>query len=362
MFLKNLHLVHFKNWPALDLEFSPKINCFVGQNGSGKTNLLDAIHYLSVTKSYFGSQDIHHIQDGREYFVVEGAVAGEDRDEKLYCGVKKGQKKIFKRNKKELERLADHVGQFPSVIISPYDRDLITEGSETRRRFMDGTISQGDQQYLFHLMRYNKALQQRNALLKYFAANRYFDEERLAIYDEQMAEHAGPIFSARQSLIAELQPNIDRYYHWLSGGKEEVAISYATQLAESAIKILLQNSREKDRVLQYTSSGLHKDNVEFTMNGKPIKKFGSQGQQKSFLIALKLAQYHFLKEVRKVRPILMLDDIFDKLDLLRVEQLIKMVNEENFGQIFITDTDPQRTERLVKDLNVEAKIFNTQDL
>lgn len=361
MYLQKLHLLNFKNWASANFEFSPNINCMVGANGSGKTNMLDAIHYLSMTKSYFGAQDALNIQDEQEFFVIEGQFTRHDETERLYCGVKKGQRKILKRNKKEYDRLADHIGQFPTVVISPYDRDLITEGSELRRRWMDSVISQGNSQYLFHLMRYTKAVQQRNTLLKYFAANGRFDRESLAAYDAQLLEHGLPLFAERQKLVAELEPKITHYHHWLSGGREAVQVRYKSALRDADFETLLQQNIAKDRQLQYTSVGLHKDNLEFTIGDKPMKRSASQGQQKSFLIALKLAQYNFLRAHQKVNPILLLDDIFDKLDEQRVEQLLEMVADANFGQIFITDTHAERTGALVRKIDPEARIFNTDE-
>ena len=230
MFLKNLHIINFKNWPQGEFDFSDKLNCFVGSNGSGKTNLLDAIHYLSVCKSYFNPADTQNIRDEEGFFVIEGDFEKGDSDFHIYCGVKRGEKKIFKKNQKSYDKLADHIGQFPTVIISPYDRDLITEGSEIRRRFMDNVISQSDPVYLDNLMRYNKALQQRNALLKFFAANHRFDQTSLDIYNEQMVERGMPVFEKRKEFLELLEPKLLYYYKFIADGKERPELEYQSQL------------------------------------------------------------------------------------------------------------------------------------
>lgn len=361
MFLKNLHILNFKNWPQGEFDFSSKLNCFVGANGSGKTNLLDAIHYLSVCKSYFNPIDSQNIKDQEPFFVVEGEFMKGEDELKVYCGVKRGEKKVFKKNKKNYDRLADHIGQFPSVIISPYDRDLITEGSEVRRKFMDNVISQSDPIYLDNLVRYNKALQQRNALLKFFAANHNYDAEGLEIYNQQLIERGIPIFEKRKEFLEQLQPKLLHYYHFIVEGKEEPNLEYQSQLLDKGFKELLKASLERDRLNQYSGAGVHKDDLVFKINDRKVKKFGSQGQQKSFLIALKLAQYDFLFQRAGVKPLLLLDDIFDKLDEARVEQLVRLVNEENFGQIFITDTHSHRTAQLIKTIDDKAAVFNIGD-
>ncbi len=360
MFLKNLHLVHFKNWEQGSFDFSEKLNCFVGPNGSGKTNVLDAIHYLSVCKSYLNSIDSQNIKDGEPFLVTEGDFEKNGETLHIYCGVKRGEKKIFKKNKKAYERLADHIGQFPTVVISPYDRDLITEGSDVRRRLMDNVVSQSDPVYLDDLVSYNKALQQRNALLKHFAAEGKFDRSQIEIYDHQLVERGQPIFEKRQDFLKNLAPRLYHFYKWISGGHEKPGIEYQSHLENSDFQHLLKENWQRDLQLQYSSIGIHKDDLHFTLDNRRVKKFGSQGQQKSFLIALKLAQYEFLKEKQKTKPILLLDDIFDKLDEARVQQLVNLVSAENFGQIFITDTHPERTENLVKTIDENAKVFNLE--
>ncbi len=266
-------------------------------------------------------------------------------------------KKIIKKNDKTYERIADHIGFLPSVMISPYDSNLISDGSESRRKFLDAMISQTDSDYLFALIQYQKTLQQRNALLKYFAKNRTFDLDSLEIYNEPLTKFGTQIFEKRQRFVASILPTIQHFYEIISKGNEKVTVIYESNLNEQNFEEILSENLEKDRVLTYTSRGIHKDDLRFEMNENLIKKFGSQGQQKSFLIALKLAQIKRIKDITNKNPILLLDDIFDKLDDNRVSQLIELVNQQNFGQIFITDTHRERTESVVKRINEESKIF-----
>lgn len=359
MYLQQMHLMGFKSWEEGEFSFSSKLNCFVGPNGSGKTNLLDAIHYLSLAKSYFSNQDQQNIRDGGNFFVVEGHFVRDEEPVHIHCALKRGGKKQLRRNKKEYERLADHIGHFPSVVISPYDRDIITEGGEVRRRFMDSVISQGDAQYLHHLIRYQRALQQRNALLKQMGRERRFDRAQLTVYDYEMARHAGPITEARQAFVRPLGERLQHYYRLISEGQEGAGLQYRSKMLERPLESWLEERLERDRAYQYTSVGSHRDDLLFVLSDKAIRQYGSQGQQKSFLIALKLAQYDFLKEKQGTVPILLLDDIFDKLDEQRVAALVKLVHDQDFGQIFITDTHPERTERLVKQIDPRAALFNT---
>lgn len=356
MYLNRIHFTNFKNFEEKNFDFSPKINAFVGNNGRGKTNVLDAIYYLSFLKSYFNHSDKLNIRFGEDFFMVEGWFDKEDKEEHIQCAVHVDQKKLAKRNQKAYQRLSDHVGKFPAVIISPYDRDLISEGSDVRRKFMDSIISQSDAAYLADLIRYNKVLQQRNALLKYFAANRTFDAVQLDIFDHEMLELGAKIFQKRKIFVEEFTPIFQKYYNYISTEKEIVGIKYSSDLKKDEL-FYLKNNLNKDKVLQYTSVGIHKDDLKFKISDHPIKKFGSQGQQKSFLIALKLAQLEIIKNQLKVTPILLLDDIFDKLDESRVEQLIKLVNEEHFGQIFLSDTHPERTQSILSKINEKHTIF-----
>ncbi|WP_299665528.1 DNA replication/repair protein RecF [uncultured Polaribacter sp.] len=357
MYLQKLSLVNFKNIESQTFDFQQKINCFVGDNGVGKTNVLDAIYYLSFAKSYFNSVAIQNIRHGEAFFMVEGDYYLNDRNEKIVCSLKKGQKKVLKRNGKSYEKFSEHIGQLPLVIISPADRDLVTEGSDTRRKFIDGVISQQNKTYLKDLLAYNKVLSQRNALLKYFAANRTFDALNLSVYDDQLSEYGARIYEVRKTFLAAFIPIFNEKYQVISDDKEHVNLLYKSQLHDFSMKDLLQKSLEKDKILQYTTSGIHKDDLSFDIGEYPIKKFGSQGQQKSYLIALKFAQFEFIKKQSHVIPILLLDDIFDKLDENRVSQIINLVNNDEFGQIFITDTHSERTENIVKKSNKPYQIF-----
>lgn len=357
MYLKKISLVNFKNIISQTFDFQEKINCFVGDNGVGKTNILDAIYYLSFTKSYFNPVALQNIRHGEEFFMIEGSYILENREEKIVCSLKKGQKKVLKRNDKAYGKFSEHIGQLPLVIISPADRDLIVEGSDTRRKFIDGVISQQDKEYLQSLIQYNKVISQRNALLKYFAANRTFDALNLKIYDDQMISLGTVIYSKRKAFLEKFTPIFNKKYQTISNDKEAVDLVYKSQLHTMSFEALLKNNLEKDKILQYTSVGIHKDDLSFDIGEYPIKKFGSQGQQKSFLIALKLAQFQFIKEQSNVVPILLLDDVFDKLDEHRVSQIIELVNKDEFGQIFITDTHAERTENVIKKSNKPYQMF-----
>ncbi len=354
MYLESLSLINFKNFDQKNFDFDQKINCLVGNNGVGKTNVLDAIYYLAHTRGYFNPIASQNIKHGEEFFVIDGVFKKNGKHEHIHCSLKSGQKKIMKRNGKEYEKLSDHYGFLPLVIISPSDTDLIVEGSEVRRKFMDMIISMNDQAYFHDLIRYNKTISQRNALLKYFAANFVFDRDNLEVYDAQLVEYGTSIHEKRELFVEEFTPIFEKWHGHilegskLQGGREKVQFSYRSKLGSSEFGELLRETLEKDRVLQYTSVGIHRDDLVFEIDGYPIKKVGSQGQQKSFLIALKLAQFDFMKKKSNIKPILLLDDIFDKLDDNRVGQLLHLVNDENFGQLFITDTHDERTEKLIR--------------
>ena len=358
MFLKRLSLVNYKNFDSRDFEFDNKINCFVGDNGVGKTNTMDAIYHLCFGKSYFNPVSSQNIRHGQEFFVIEGSFLLRDREEKIVCSFKRGSGKLIKRNDKTYDRISDHIGLLPLVIISPADRDLILEGSDTRRKFMDGVISQSDKTYLRSLLNYNKILAQRNSLLKYFALNGRFDPDTIAIYNEQLDGYGTEIHQKRQAFIEELVPIFQEQYKVISGGNERVDLQYHSALKEASLIQLFEDSLARDRSLQYTSMGVHKDDLLFEIDGHPIKKFGSQGQQKSFLIALKFAQFNFIKKQAGTTPILLLDDIFDKLDENRVAHIVALVDDDHFGQIFLSDTHGERTEKIVKKIHQTYKIFN----
>ncbi|MDX1719447.1 MAG: DNA replication and repair protein RecF [Salegentibacter mishustinae] len=357
MFLKHLSLVNYKNLDSASFEFDTKINCFVGNNGVGKTNVLDSIYHLAFGKSYFNpitSQNINHDAD---FFVVEGQFEKLQKEEQILVSAKRGQKKVIKRNNKPYEKFSEHIGFIPTVIISPADRDLIIEGSETRRKFMDGVISQSDNVYLNKLIQYGKINAQRNSLLKYFAVNHSFDRDTLEVYNLQLSDLGQYIFEKRKAFLEEFIPIFNKRYADITKNEEQVDISYKSQLFDSCLASLLEANLQKDMALQYTSVGTHKDDLSFEIEGHPIKKFGSQGQQKSFLVALKLAQFDFIKAISKVNPILLLDDIFDKLDEQRVAHIVALVATDQLGQIFISDTHADRTEAVVKSSKQSYKLF-----
>jgi len=357
MFLNRLSLVNYKNFESVTFDFDTKINCFVGANGIGKTNALDAIYHLAFGKSYFNPVATQNIRHGEEFFVVDGQFHKNDRDEKLIVSLKKGQKKVIKRNGKAYDKFSEHIGFVPLVIISPADRDLISEGSTIRRKFIDSVISQSDKNYLTDLINYNKVLSQRNALLKYFAVNSTYNADTLDVYNQQLQTFGQPIFEKRNKFLKTFIPIFKERYATISNSSEDVNLTYKSDLFDTNLLDLFTTNLNKDRALQYTSVGIHKDDLVFKIEDYPIKKFGSQGQQKSFLIALKLAQFDFIKQQSGVPPILLLDDIFDKLDENRVAQIINLVDTDNFGQIFISDTHPERTENVVKQIHQSYKII-----
>lgn len=357
MLLKQLTLTQYKNISSKTFHLNPKINCFVGDNGVGKSTVLDAIYHIALGKSYFNPIALQNIQIGKDFFVIEGRFEKQNSEEKIICSLKKGQKKILKRNGKVYEKLADHIGLIPIVIISPSDRDLISEGSSIRRKFIDGVIGQTNTLFLKQLLEHNKILLQRNALLKYFALNQTFDQSTLEVYDEQLIERSTYIFEKRKAFMKNFIPVFMSRYQEISNREEFVNLEYESQLYSDSHISLLQSSLEKDRVIQYTSVGIHKDDILFLKEEQLIKKFGSQGQQKTFLVALKLAQFDFLKSQTGGAPILLLDDAFDKLDQKRVSQIISLVDQNDFGQIFITDTHEDRTLDALVSTKADYEIF-----
>ncbi len=357
MHLQKLALINYKNFENQNFEFDSKINCLVGENGIGKTNVLDSIYHLAYGKSYFNPITSQNIKHDTDFFVIDGEFSKNDKIERILVSVKKGQKKVIKRNGKTYDRIRDHIGLIPVVLISPADRDLILEGSHERRKFMDGIMAQSDPIYLQNLLRYNKVLSQRNALLKYFAANHTFNADNLEVYNEELVILGHSIYKKRKAFITDFSPFFTRRYAGICKQKENVDITYKSQLFEEALSVLLQKSLHKDRQVQYTRMGTHKDDLKFKIENYPIKKFGSQGQQKSFLIALKLAQYDFMRDQLSTKPILLFDDIFDKLDAGRVAQLVELVTREDLGQIFISDTHKERTEQVVRSKAENYKMF-----
>ncbi|TAJ15664.1 DNA replication/repair protein RecF [Marinilabiliaceae bacterium JC017] len=358
MHLKQLHLINYKNLEQAELEFSPGINCFVGENGAGKTNLLDSIYYLSFCKSYFSAIDSQNIKHDESFFMMQGIYERHEEEETIYCGIKRQQKKQFKRNKKEYSKLADHIGLLPLVVISPSDEQLIGEGSDQRRKYIDGVVSQYNKSYLEHLMRYNRALVQRNALLKKMREERISDYSMLELWDEQLINLGEKIYNQRLAFIEELVPVFKHYYAFISGGREVVELQYKSHYKRGEFREQLVESRDRDIILGYTTKGIHKDDLELLLGEYSIKKIGSQGQKKTFLIALKLAQYEFLVQHSGLKPILLLDDIFDKLDEGRGNRLIQMVAEDKFNQIFITDTRKAHLEEFITATGKAYKMFN----
>jgi DNA replication and repair protein RecF len=361
MYLRKLNLVHFKNYEQLDIEFSEKINCFVGNNGAGKTNLLDAIYYLSLTKSYFNTIDTQNITNGQDFFMIQGEYERDGTKENIYCGVGKDRRKQFKRNNKEYQKLSLHVGLIPVVMISPADSSLIIEGSDERRKFINGVISQYNIEYLDTTIRYNRALVQRNILLKDFARSGSFNPEYLEIWDAQLISAGNFIHEKRLEFAKKFQPIFQSYYNTISESQEEVGLVYQSQLNDGDFQQMLEKSIEKDRILQYTTVGIHKDDLVMNMGTLPIKRNGSQGQQKTFLVALKFAEFDFIKELNGIAPVLLLDDLFDKFDSQRVRKIIGLVSEEHFGQIFITDTNEDRAARILKEISADHKVFRVDN-
>ncbi len=357
MHLKSLSLVNFKNYEQVDILLTEKINCFVGENGVGKTNILDAIHYLSLCKSNFNPVDSQNIMYDREFCVVQGIFERRGKEENIYCGIRQQKKKQFKRNQKEYKKLSEHIGLIPLVMISPADSILINGGSEERRRFMNGVVAQYSRVYLGNLIQYNRALTQRNRLLRDFAASRNFNMEMLEIWDEQLIRFGEPIYLERKRFVDEILPIFSTFYKHVSGNRETVSLSYHAQLQNMGYREGLKKSMEKDRVVQYTTFGIHKDDLGMALGDHSLKKSGSQGQQKTFLVSLKLAEFEFIRKLMEIPPILLLDDIFDKFDASRVKQIIKLVAENQFGQIFITDTNESRLLGILKDIHSDHRLF-----
>jgi DNA replication and repair protein RecF len=361
MYLQQLSFLNFKNYTEAELTLSTGVNAFVGNNGAGKTNLLDAVHYLSLCKSYFNPIDSQQIKQGADFFMINGVFEKNGNKEVVACGVKRNQKKQFKRNKKDYQRLADHIGLLPLVMISPYDISIIIEGSEERRKFIDNVISQTDNQYLDELIAYNKFLANRNAMLKLIADTGRYDPDLLAVLDEQLTASGTRIFAKRKAFMESFTPVFNQHYSFISAGAEQVELVYESQLLNDNLATLLKKNIERDRILERTTSGIHKDDLQFNIHGMPMKKFGSQGQQKSFLIALKLAQYTFLTQKKGFKPLLLLDDIFDKLDEGRVTKLMQMVSNNDFGQVLITDTSISRVQNIFEAINVDVKLFKVAE-
>jgi DNA replication and repair protein RecF len=356
VYLASLTLINFKNYSEASLQLSPGVNCFTGNNGSGKTNLIDAIYYLSFTKSYFTPSDTQNIKHNEQMFVIQGTFVLNENKEEIFCGVKSGSKKQIKRNNQEYERFSDHIGLLPVVMVAPVDQILITEGSDERRRFIDSIISQVNKTYLDNLINYNKVLAQRNAYLKQ-VAGRLVDFAMLEVWDEQLIEFGNAIHSVRKDFMKEFIPLFNKSYIFLSQQAEEVSIEYQSQLNADNFSNLMKQSLEKDLSFQFTTTGIHKDDLIFKLGDYPLKRIASQGQQKTYLTSLKLAQFDYLHQHKSIKPILLLDDIFDKLDDYRVKRLMQLVSKHTFGQIFITDTHPQRLRQIFEEINEPLQLF-----
>ena len=354
MNLSLISLVNYKNHENLKLKFSKNINCFLGYNGVGKTNLLDAIHYLSFCKSYFKNNENLNIKHGENFFMINGDYYDSNNDKKSVKISFINNKKIFSFNNKKYVKLSNHIGKIPLIIITPLDTNVIIGGGEDRRRFFDKFLSQYDQTYIHNLISYNNALRQRNNILK---NNNFSDPDLLNSYDLQLVNYGNKVFERRKKFIKEITGTVQKYYEVISTKNEIVDIAYKSQLASTNFKNLLVDNRKKDFILKHTSCGIHRDDFDFKIDGFLLKKTGSQGQQKSFLISLKFAYFELLKKILNIKPILLLDDIFDKLDLLRVKQIIKILNEKEFGQIFISDTSKERIDSVLSKVEIQSKYF-----
>lgn len=359
MILRHLTLFNYKNIAQAELDFSPSMNCLIGHNGEGKTNLLDAIYFLSMCKSASGATDALVMRHGEDTMMVKGHYEQDDGSpEEIHCGLKRGQKKTFRRGQKAYRRLAEHIGMIPLIMVSPADSHLIMGGSEERRRFLDVAISQCEPLYLDSLMRYNKALQQRNALLK---MEEEPDPELLAVWEEAMAHEGEFIHERRRHYVEQFVPTFQHYHELISMGREEVGLVYTSHCQRGPLLEVIQRDRHKDRIMGYSLHGIHKDELEMTLGGFPIKREGSQGQNKTYLIALKLAQYEFLRQQgRGTTPLLLLDDIFDKLDSERVEQIVKLVASSRFGQTFVTDTNRDHLDQILRLTSEDYRLFHVK--
>ena len=372
MILDQLSIINYKNIREATLRLSPKINCFIGHNGAGKTNVLDAVYFLSFCHSAQTTQDSLIVRHGDEFFMLEGSYTdttqklnGKSQELVISCGMKRGAKKVFKRDKKAYKRLSEHIGLIPVVLISPSDTLLIEGGGEERRKLMDVAVSQLDHNYIESLNRYNKALQQRNAMLK--LEDQEPDPELLALWEEQMAREGEQIFNRRNDFVERLTPLFQQFYETISGGHEQVSLRNVSHCQRGPLLEVIQRDRHKDRAVGYSLHGIHRDDLEILLGGHPMRREGSQGQQKTFVIALKLAQYELLKSgdltthhspvTAHRSPLLLLDDIFDKLDAHRVEQIISLVASDQFGQIFITDTNRDHIDQILSNSALDYKIF-----
>lgn len=358
MYLKNIQLSNFKSYEEAEFSFNENVNAIVGKNGSGKTNLLDAIYYLSFCKSYFSAQDLFSVRFDTDFFAIHGTFYQRETDNSAHisCTYRNGHKSM-RANKKEYSRLSAHIGLFPVVMVSPYDSEIIHGGSEVRRKFFDSVISQFDAEYLQQLISYRKLLLQRNTLLKQMMEKRQVDSSLLQIFDEQMSPLGQSIFESRKMFIDRIQPVFQQHYAQLSKEAEKVEIIYQSSLLETSFEKGIQESITVDVKSGFSNFGVHKDEFLFLINGQPVKRFGSQGQQKSFSLALRLAQFDYCYAQKQIKPILLLDDIFDKLDRVRIAELLNMVGHDHFGQVFISDTDEHRVHQILDEHHIAHQII-----
>jgi DNA replication and repair protein RecF len=360
MYLEKISLLNFKNYEELALTFSSQVNFFTGLNGSGKTNLLDAIYYLSFSKSAFNSTDSQNIKHGSDFFMIQGNYIRKGKKDQVQCNFSMGQKKVLQLNKTSYDKFSEHIGQFPSVLISPNDTDLIREGSEERRKFFDAILSQVDHLYLNEIIKYNQILKQRNSLLKQFNEKNYVDKDLLDSYDIPLLQSGHYIYKRRKAFLEEFIPVFLTHYQNLSEKKEEVTLTYFSQADAENFEKDFAGSLNKDIALQRTTRGIHRDDFIFKIGEHPLKNLGSQGQQKSFVIALKLAQFDIIKKEKGIKPLLLLDDIFDKLDDKRINKMMEMVANQSFGQLFITDARIDRSEKFFSQINSKISIFKIE--
>ncbi|WP_339874784.1 DNA replication and repair protein RecF [uncultured Algoriphagus sp.] len=362
MHLKSLELLQFKNHEKTRLQFSSEINCFVGLNGSGKTNVLDGIHYLSLTKSAVQSSDSLNVQHEKDFFAIKGQFElAEEKKLEVRCTVELGKKKQIYQNGKALAKTSEHVGLIPLVLIAPDDTELIKGGSDGRRKFFDGLISQLDHAYLDQLIRYHHFLKQRNALLKKFAETGRRDLTLLDNYDSELIELSSVLAARRNELLAEMAPLLQSHYSEISQGQELVSVIYETEALRPDFEEYFKSLRKKDLITKNSNAGIHKDDFGFMIGEHPIRKIGSQGQQKSYIIALKLAQFQIFEKEKGEKPILLLDDIFDKLDDLRIAQMMQLISQHTFGQIFLTDARPERSKKILSELDSEVSFFSLKE-
>ena len=357
LLINKISILNYKNILDKTFNFDNKINCFVGNNGVGKTNILDSIYHLAIGKSSFSISNENNINHESEFMLLDGLFSINNKKENITCSLKRNETKVLKRNEKIYKKLSDHFGLIPVVLISPYDTNLIIEGSSERRKFMDSIISTYDKNYLQNIITHGKLIKQRNKILKYFNKSAKIDMDSILVYNDQIVKLSKPIHECRKNFVSEFVPLVIDKYNNISGKNEKVTLQYKSDLNENEIGDLLEKSFQKDMILQFTSCGIHKDDLIFKIDNNSIKRFGSQGQQKSFLISLRFAEFEFLKNSNDLAPILLMDDIFDKLDIQRVKNIVDLVNSSEFGQLFVSDTDKTRIEKVIRSLKNSSEIF-----